>query len=81
MKYLVLLMTLLLPISGTALAQIEEDIPDFIQAKKPVLCAPLTTILETLEKAKEIIHTNCFKRLTNIEPVIGETIIQHIEEV
>ena len=53
MKYLVLLMTLLLPISGTALAQTEEDIPDFVQAKKPVLCAPLTTILETLEKAKE----------------------------
>ena len=53
MKYLVLLMTLLLPISGTAFAQIEEDIPDFIQAKKPVLCAPLTTILETLEKAEE----------------------------
>ena len=36
---------------------------------------------ETLEKAKEIIHTNCFKSLTNIDPVIGETIIQHIEEV
>ena len=53
MKYLVLLMTLLLPISGAALAQTEEDIPDFIQAKKPVLCAPLTTILETLEKAEK----------------------------
>ena len=33
MKYLVLLMTLLLPISGAALAQTEEDIPDFIQEK------------------------------------------------
>ena len=53
MKYLVLLMTLLLPISGAALAQTEEDIPNFIQAKKPVLCAPLNTILVTLEKAKE----------------------------
>tara|TARA_B100000282_G_scaffold103901_1_gene73485 strand:- start:11 stop:376 length:366 start_codon:yes stop_codon:yes gene_type:complete len=46
-------MTLLLPISGAALAQTEEDIPNFIQAKKPVLCAPLNTILTTLEKAKE----------------------------
>jgi hypothetical protein len=46
-------MTLLLPISGAALAQTEEDIPNFIQAKKPVLCAPLNTILVTLEKAKE----------------------------
>ena len=53
MKYLVLLMALLLPISGAALAQTEEDIPNFIQAKKPVLCAPLNTILTTLEKAKE----------------------------
>ena len=53
MKYLVLLMTLLLPIKVITLAQIEEDIPDFIQLEKPVLCAPLNTILETLEKAEE----------------------------
>ena len=53
MKYLVLLMTLLLPISGTALAQTEEDISNFVEAKKPVLCAPLTTVLKILKEAKE----------------------------
>tara|TARA_R100001163_G_C4892511_1_gene84833 strand:+ start:264 stop:440 length:177 start_codon:yes stop_codon:yes gene_type:complete len=38
---------------------------------------------ETLEKAKEIIQSNCHypTSLTNVEPVIGETIIQHIEEI
>ena len=36
---------------------------------------------ETLEKAKEIIQSNCHTALTNVEPVIGETKIQHIEEI
>ncbi len=52
MKYLVLLITLLLPISGAALAQV-EDKPSFLQVQKPVLCAPLKTILETVKEAKE----------------------------
>ena len=36
---------------------------------------------EIVEKAKEIIQSNCHTALTNVEPVIGETIIQHIEAV
>ena len=53
MKYLVLLITLLLPISGAALAQVKDQVPSFLQAQKPVLCAPLDTILETVKEAKE----------------------------
>lgn len=53
MKYLVLLVTLLLPISGAALAQVNDQVPAFLQAQKPVLCAPLETILETVKAAKE----------------------------
>ena len=53
MKYLVLLITLLLPISGAALAQVEGQTPSFLQVQKPVLCAPLDTILATVKEAKE----------------------------
>jgi len=43
----------LLPISGAALAQVNDQVPAFLQAQKPVLCAPLETILETVKAAKE----------------------------
>ena len=36
---------------------------------------------ETLEEAKEIIHYNCSTSLTNVEPIIGDITIQHIEEI
>ena len=66
MKYLVLLMTLLLPISGTALAQIEEDIPDFIQAKKPVLC-------------KSNHHSGDFKKPGSV-PGMSTTVVVYVDK-
>lgn len=46
----------------------------------------ITTHIKTIqansiEKAEEIIYTNCAESLTNVEPVIGETKIQFIEEI
>ena len=35
----------------------------------------------SIEEAEELIYTNCAESLTNVEPVIGETKIQFIEEI
>ena len=35
----------------------------------------------SIEEVEELIYTNCAESLTNVEPVIGETKIQSIEEI
>ena len=35
----------------------------------------------SIEEAEEIIYTNCAESLTNVEPVIGETKIQSVQEI
>jgi len=34
-----------------------------------------------IDEAKEVVYNNCAESLSNIEPVIGETKIQFIEEI
>jgi hypothetical protein len=35
----------------------------------------------SIDEAKEIVYNNCAESLSNVEPVIGETKIQFIEEI
>ena len=35
----------------------------------------------SIDEVKEIVYNNCAESLNNVEPVIGETKIQFIEEV